>query len=156
MWMGKTAEGTTRSLTGTWVRTMYKDRFIMRVRSAHGAYLRALPAEMKGVLNHPIFESMGDDDLDVHMDMLDPKQLSPAYAALQMHLSTPGSKRSLDDDDDDDIFKDAERIIDGLPSAKRGRGEEICGTFGCTLLNRHAGLHKIPDADLMGPRARRR
>ena len=97
---------------------------------------------------------MGEDDLDGDMDMLDPTQLTPAYAALQMHLSTPGSKRSLDEDEDD-IFKDAERIIDGLPSAKRGRGEDICGTFGCTLLNRHAGLHKVPDTGL-GPRSRRR
>ena len=154
MWMGKTSDGTVRSLTGTWVRQMYKDRFITRVRSAHGEYLRALPAEMKGVSNHQIFEAMGEDDLDGDMDMLDPTQLTPAYAALQMHLSTPGSKRSLDEDEDD-IFKDAERIIDGLPSAKRGRGEDICGTFGCTLLNRHAGLHKVPDTGL-GPRSRRR
>ena len=154
MWMGKTSDGTVRSLTGTWVRQMYKDRFITRVRSAHGEYLRALPAEMKGVSNHQIFEAMGEDDLDGDMDMLDPTQLTPAYAALQMHLSTPGTKRSLDEDEDD-IFKDAERIIDGLPSAKRGRGEDICGTFGCTLLNRHAGLHKVPDTGL-GPRSRRR
>ena len=172
-WSSRMSDGAARPISGGDVRKLFKEKYVLRVRLAKGAYVRASPFDRRG---GPVAGGGRDEGGGGRCVGVDAAMLSPAAARSGGSQLTPSSKSSTksstarkrthaeaeEDDEEDEVEEPAadEDMCDApTPIAALTSSEYyqygVCGTFGCTLPNNHTGLHQLPDESSLGKRARR-
>ena len=112
------------------------------VQDEHGVWHEAVSGSPPGVESAPTVPTSSQVDEAVSPSQ-PPPQKSPRKAApAAAAVVAPDDVQCMVCTDDDDSGDDDARELLGR--------EDLCGTFGCTLPDRHGGLHRIPESRRRG------